>query len=112
MPYKFETNKLKIPKELDKRVRLTEEEREQIIQLGGKISQRKLAKKYKVSRRLIQFVLYPEKYEKSKQQTKINRLLNNNYYEKERNTKYMKKHRTHKQTLMKQRKLIKNEKFK
>lgn len=61
MPYKFETDKLKIPRNKDRRVKLSIRDREKVKKLYGKVSQRKLAKAFEVSRRLIQFVGDPTK---------------------------------------------------
>jgi hypothetical protein len=107
MPYKFETDKLKIPREHNKRIKLTDEERKEIKQLYGKISQRKLAKKFDVSRRLITFIGDTEKAERSKIQRKLNGILNDHYYKKDRQKAYMKKHRHHKQELSLKGQLIK-----
>ena len=107
MPYKFETNKLKIPKKYDKRIKLTDNERKEIKMLYGKISQRKLAKMYNVSRRLIIFIGCPEKAQKNKIQRKLNGILNNHYYKKERHKGYMKKHRRYKHILYLENKLKK-----
>lgn len=61
MPYKSE--KIKLTKEQDRRVKLTDEQREEIREkyASGLYSQRALAKEYNVSRRLITFVLDDEK---------------------------------------------------
>ena len=55
MPYKFETQKLKIPRELNRTIKLTEKDKEEIKELykTGKWSHRTLAEKYKVSKTLI-----------------------------------------------------------
>lgn len=55
---------------LDRRVKLTRKDKEDIRELYslGGISQRELASAYGVSRRLIQFAISPESYEKSKAQ--------------------------------------------
>ena len=57
MPYK--STKIKLSREQDRRVKLTEEQREEIRHKyeTGLYSQRQLAAEYKVSRRLITFVL-------------------------------------------------------
>lgn len=99
MPFKFE----KIPinnEKLDKRVKLSEEDKENIIKeyATGLISQRGLAEKYGVSRRLIQFTLSPEKLEKAKKQF-TERQKNGNYYNKDKHREYVKKHRQHKKEL-------------
>lgn len=62
MPYKSEYTHKKIPRDKDRRVKLSLEDKEEIKLIYPIIkSQRKLAKKYNVSRRLIQFILDPEK---------------------------------------------------
>ena len=92
MPYKFETDKRKIPRELDRRVKLSLEDREKIKEYYGKISQRKLAKLFGVSRRLIQFIGDPEQYEKNKG-------IRRYYYDKDKHREYMKNHRRWKKQL-------------
>ena len=67
MPYWFELNNLKIGKDLDKRRKLTDEERERIkflYQSGSSI--RRIAKifEHKISRRTIQFILFPDRLKK------------------------------------------------
>jgi len=64
MPYRFETQKIKLPRHADKRVKLTEKERADIrarYRDGEDI--RAIARVYaaKCSRRLIQIVLFPER---------------------------------------------------
>ena len=98
MPYKFETQKKKIERKDDRRIKLTEEERKEIKKLYGRISQRKLALMYKVSRRLIIFIGCPEKYEQNKALYKERR-KDKRYYKKARNTKAIKKCRQHKKML-------------
>lgn len=101
MPYKFETDKLTInnPKH-DKRVKLTDEDRENIRKeyAEGGISQRGLAKKYNVSRRLIQFTLDPEKQKVAKKQFAA-RQKDGRYYDKDKHKEYMKNYRKHKKEL-------------
>lgn len=60
MPYKSEYTHKKIPNSLDRRVKLSPDERLEIKRLYGKISQRKLAAMFGVSRRLIQFIGNPD----------------------------------------------------
>lgn len=92
MPYKHITKI--IPRELNRNVKLSLEDREKIKEKyqTGKTSQRKLAREYNVSRRLIQFIIDPSKEEKNKKNKK-------NYYDKNKHKKYMKKHRKYKQQL-------------
>ena len=96
MPYKH--IEYKIPRDKDRRVKLTEEEREQIREWYGKISQRKLAKIFNVSRRLITFIGCPEKYKRNLEQREA-RGGSKIYYDRAKHTKAMKKHRKYKQEL-------------
>jgi hypothetical protein len=61
MPYKTDKDKLNCPF-FDKRVKLLPCQKERLILLyKNGTSQRKLAKIFNVSRRLIQFIIFPEK---------------------------------------------------
>ena len=105
MPYKFDTDKLKIQRCDDKRVKLSLEQREEIKELYGKISQRKLAKMYDVSRRLIIFIGCPEKQERNLQQRKESG-GSSQYHDTEKQRLYMRTHRENKQELMLKGRLI------
>jgi hypothetical protein len=107
MPFKFESQKLLIPRNLNKNVKISLEEREEIKKLYGIISQRKLAKMYGVSRRLIIFIGDEEKARINKMRGKENRLK---YYTKEKQRVYIKKTRDHKKELNKKGLLKKNTK--
>ena len=100
MPYKFQTDKLLVPKEHDKRIKLTPEQKELIRHLyeTTDTSQRKLATQFGVSRRLITFILVPEK-QKANLQAREARGCSKQYYDKETNKKRMKAHREHKRAL-------------
>jgi hypothetical protein len=100
MPYKFETEKKKIPRELNKNVKLSLEQREEIKELYGLISQRQLAKKFNVSRRLIIFIGCPEKYKKNVENFK-KRQKTKKYYNKEKQRIYIQRLRQHKKQLNK-----------
>lgn len=93
MPYWFETKKIKLPKNKDKRRKLTDKEKENIQQLyknGCPI--RDIARRYKkVCRRTIQFILFPER--KRKQNWK-------DFYDRKKHTIAMKKHRKHKKEVL------------
>lgn len=65
MPYKSEYTHLKMPREQDARVKLTDEQREEIRELNGKVSQRECAKLYNVSRSTIRWIWMPEKHERN-----------------------------------------------
>jgi hypothetical protein len=99
MPFIFDDIPINNPK-YDKRVKLTDEDRENIVTdyASGLFSQRDLAKKYDVSRRLIQFTLDPEKAAVAKKQ-QHERQKDGRYYSKEKQREYMKKHRDHKKEL-------------
>ena len=64
---------------------------------------------YNVSRRTIVFCIYPEKYEKSRQQFK-KRQKTGIYYNKDKRKEYSKKYRKHKKELYLKNRLIKEEK--
>ncbi len=84
----------------DKRVKLTDEAKERIREeyATGNISMRGLAKKYNVSRRLIDFIINPERQERARQQF-LERQREGRYYDKEKHNEYMRRHRDHKKEL-------------
>jgi transposase-like protein len=99
MPYKFE----KIPinnEKLDKRVKLTEADKENIKKEyeTGTIGINALARKYGVSKRLIQFTLFPERKEQAKKAF-AERRKDGRYYDKDKQREYQRKHRSHKKEL-------------
>ena len=101
MPYKFE----KIPinnEKLDKRYKLTSDDKEAIVEeyKSGLISINALARKYNVSKRTIQFTLFPERREKARQQF-LERQKEGRYYDKDRHRTYIRRHREHKKELYK-----------
>lgn len=69
MPYRFEREHWHIPKQYDRRTKLTDGQRQEIQQLytNGTISIGGLARAYNVNKRLIQFILFPERHERNKQ---------------------------------------------
>ena len=75
----------------DRRVKLTQEQRKEIISKGAGYGIRKMAREYGVDRRLIGFVLYPERVKRVVMLHDWKR-----YYTTEKNTAYMKRHRYHK----------------
>lgn len=89
MPYWFE--KKRIPVGQDKRVKLTDEHRAEIkLYRSTGWSMRKLARHFEVDRRLIQFVIYPERQEKAREKRDWR-----NFYTKEKQAAYMRKFRQH-----------------
>jgi ribosomal protein S27AE len=111
MPYKFEYTNKRINREDDNRVKLSIEDRKEIKKLYGTISQRKIAKMFNVSRRLIIFIGCPEKYKKNLIQRQENG-GSKIYYDKEKSTISKRKHRKHKQELNLKNKLVDKMKLK
>ena len=105
MPYKSE--KIKLPKELDRRIKLNDEQRKEIRDkyATGLYSQRSLAAEYHVSRRLITFVLDNEKYKKCAEQFKERRLDGRYKPTKEKWNETMRNHRQYKRKLYEEGKL-------
>lgn len=91
---------------LDRRVKLTTAEKEVVRYLhnSGGYSQNDLALKYGVSKRTIQFTLYPEKLEENKKRRQ-ERGGTKQYYDKDKHNQYMKTHRDYKKELNNQGKL-------
>jgi DNA-binding XRE family transcriptional regulator len=90
---------------MSKRAKLTDEQREQIraTYKGGVVSQRELAEEYGVSRRTIQFVLDPEKYERQKDITRANQIryrAEGRYYDRDKQREYYRDIRARKRQLM------------
>ncbi len=83
---------------LDKRVKLTDEQRKEIKENKLGLSQRKLAQDYGVSRRLIQFILDPEKLEENKKRRE-ERGGSKIYYDKDKHKESMRIHRKRKTDL-------------
>lgn len=67
-------------KKVDKRVKLSIEQKEEIIALkkkfGRTLGDRKIAERYNVSRKLIQFILDPEKLVRTRMLSKERKLNN------------------------------------
>lgn len=103
MPYK--SDKMKIAgTEYDRRRKLTEEQKNEIIALRGTISQRKCAEMFKVSKRTIAFLWYPEKQLANKQR-RLERGGWKQYYSKEDHRENIKNTRRYKQKLYKEKRL-------
>lgn len=85
MPYKFESEKKIIGNNptLDKRYKLTDEDKENIKKdyETGSISINGLARKYNVSKRTIQFTLFPERKKRNQELAKERR-KDGRYYDK------------------------------
>lgn len=101
MPFKSDNIPINNEK-LDRRVKLTVEQKEEIKALyeTGNYSLRKLGAMYKVDKRTIQFIVSPEKLERAKQQYKERR-KDGRYYNKDAHKEAMKAHRGYKYGLYK-----------
>lgn len=98
MPYRSEKIRIAGTKN-DRRVKLTEQDKADILELTG-MSIRGIARMYGVDKRLIQFILYPERKAKNLLDRK-NRGGSMAYYDKDKQKEYMKKHRHYKHELYK-----------
>ena len=100
MPYAH--CKKKIPRKLDRRVKITEEHKRKIQALYhlNHWGIRKIARYFSAicSRRAIQFILFPERAEISKAKHKEIR-LDGRYYNKEFHTKQIREHRQYKESI-------------
>jgi hypothetical protein len=103
MPTKLDKEKL--PFKLNQRKKLTPQQKEIIKERykRGGLSQRELASEYGVSRRLIVFCIYPERYElaKSRRRKAWEEGKYRYYYNKEKHRKAMKSIRDRKKSYYK-----------
>lgn len=99
MPYK--STSIKLPREYDRRVKLSDEQKSEIVRKyeTGMYSQRALAREYNVSRRLIGFVIHPEKKEACAKSFVERRKQGMYKPSKEEWAAIMKEHRRYKQKL-------------
>lgn len=111
MPLKFETGEHFIKPEDDKRVKLSNEDKENVklLYLSG-VSIGEISRMYKVNKRLIQFLLFPDRAEKAKALHKERRLDGRYAPSSEQRRVEMQKHRAHKRELFDVGKLEKREK--
>lgn len=102
MPYKSEKMAINNPK-LDKRVKLTDEDKSNIRKEyeEGTISINALSRKYNVNKRSIQFILFPERLEKAKKDY-AERRKDGRYYDKDKHNVSTNMHRKYKQELYKE----------
>lgn len=103
MPYTWEKRHALLLPHVDARRKLTDSDRAKIIKLyDDGLSIRGIARAFegKCSRRLIQFVIFPDRAEKVAFDFKIRR-LDGRYYKRVKHTAYMRKHRQRKQKLIK-----------
>ena len=108
MPYKSE--KIKLSREQDRRIKLNDEQREEIKHKysTGLYSQRQLAKEYNVSRRLITFIIDSEKEQRNKELFKERRADGRYKPTKREWANTMREHRHYKEKLFREGKLEDN----
>jgi len=102
MPYKFQRTKAKIPRELDRRVKITPEDRANILTMYNfeRLAVREIVRRFnnRISRRSIDYICKPEKLEHAKALYKERR-KDGRYYDKEKATVYARLHRRYKQSI-------------
>lgn len=96
MPYKIE--KVPLPRELDRRVKLTNQQRDEIKTNMEWLSQRKLALKYNVDRKTIRFIQDPDALEAHKI-AYAKRRKDGRYYNKEKQREAIKNTRRYKHSI-------------
>ncbi|WP_078598586.1 hypothetical protein [Evansella clarkii] len=105
-----------VDEKLDRRVKLTAEDKESIRSqyFNTHESERPtmtwLAATYGVDRRLIQFVLFPEREARHKKQASARR-KDGRYYDKEKSRQNMQKYRDYKRTLVEKGKINPSERY-
>lgn len=90
---------LRVTRQHDKRIKLTETQRDEIAARRGE-SIHALSREYGVSRRLIQFIQYPERAEKNVRDRQA-RGGWRQYYTPEKHREIMQEHRNYKRELVK-----------
>jgi hypothetical protein len=104
MPYAFATKHIKLQRQSDRRVRITDDDKEKIkvsYQLGESIRGIERTFHGRISRRSIQFILFPERREIAQKQFKQRRKDGRYYPGKEKWAKIMREHRQYKQSIIK-----------
>lgn len=102
---------------LDRRVKLQTQDKESIrnqyfnVHESQRPTMTALAAKYKVDRRLIQFILFPERETRHKEQASL-RQKDGRYYNREKGRKHMQEHRAYKRALVESGKLAKEQPLK
>lgn len=97
MPYKSESIKIEHTK-YDRRIKLSDEQKDKIISLRGIASCHSVAREFGVCKRTIQFLWYPERHEKNLQDRKA-RGGYKQYYDRIKWRETMKEHRQYKEDL-------------
>ena len=104
-------DKIKVTKEFDRRLHLSDTDRDRIRSLyADGMGIRAIAREYEkqCTRRLIQFILFPERYEKTKEIARKRRAIKGNTlqeYGKKAWAKTMRDHRRYKRSLLEDKKI-------
>jgi len=96
MPYLAQTKGNLIPRSLDRRVKLTDDQRKEIRHSTGSLLS--VAKTYGVSKRLVGFIRNPESQERNKQLREA-RGGWEQYYDKTKHAEYVRNHRRYKHSI-------------
>ena len=108
MPYLIQKVRIDCPF-LDRRTKLLPCQKEMVVYYSNLgFSQRKIAAMFNVSRRLITFIIDPEKHKKNLE-ARNDRGGSSAYYKKEKHREYMKDHRKKKHELLRKTITTKNE---
>lgn len=100
MPYAFDTHHKKLPRTLDRRVKITDEYKEQVKWLHKQgVAQRQISRDMGISRRMISFIIYPERYIANAKQFAKRRKDGRYYPGKKKWASIMREHRNYKQSL-------------
>ena len=106
MPYKFETKKLRIRPEDDRRIKIPKSEHLVIFALHkAGMAIRAIARRYGVDHRLIQFILYPERHALNYAQ-RLDRGGSKQYYNKDKWRVAMREHRAYRRKLNEKGRLV------
>jgi len=105
MPYKFEIKHIKMPRYADRRIKITDSQRKNIKKLHDKgWAIRKISRYYvgQCSKRLITFIIYPERQQVNlEKRQKLLEEQPQRYYNREKHNLAMRKYRKYKQTILK-----------
>ena len=102
MPYWFEGKDQNLPKGFDRRIKLTDKERLEIKELYRQgIAIREIARRFKdkCSRKLIQYIIFPERLEIIYQRAKDNENWKR-YYDRDKRREYQRNHRRYKAKIL------------
>ncbi len=100
MPYKFEIDHIKLPKEKDRRIKLTEEDKKEIQELINKwLSNSVIWDMFWVHRKTIYLIRFPEQAKKEKEDYSLRR-MDWRYYDSEKHKKQVKEYRRYKQNIL------------